>query len=97
MTEFDLIGTLREWIQKSYSNYTIKLLEEDYYESNIPVYITTSEEISIRILCTKRLSEVIRRKEIKTDDLHKRIVIKVLKDDGTSFLRLSDLIVSRVV
>ena len=92
MAQFDYLGSLKEWLSKEYTFYKIIILESDYKESNIPVFISTAEQVGLRIFCTKDLSNSIRNNERSIEQLNENIIIKVTREDGTSFIRLSDVV-----
>lgn len=97
MDKFDYLGTLKEWLNREYSNYVLRILDEDLNNSNIPVYITTAEEVGIRIKCTKRLSEALRNGERTTEQLNENIIIKVSPANKNSFYRISDVVYGDVI
>ena len=97
-TNFDLIGTLNEWLNKNYStNYVIRILEDDMNKVNIPIYILTEEEIEIRILCTKDLSVSIRNGERNVAELKENIIYKVIPSNRKPYYRLTEVIVVGIV
>jgi len=92
MDKFEYLGTLKEWLNRDYSILKITILEQDLNEKNIPIFISTFEEVGLRLFCTISLSNAIRNKKRSIEELKKNIVVKVIRDDGKSFFRLSELI-----
>ena len=93
MDKFNYLGTLQEWLNRDYKDFKINILDQDLSEKNIPIFISTFEEVGLRLFCTISLSNAIRNKKRSKEELRKNIVVKVIKDDGTSFFRLSELVV----
>jgi hypothetical protein len=97
-TNFVFIGTLNEWLNNNYSsNYVIRILESDMNKVNIPVYISTEEEIEIKMLCTKDLSVSIRNGERSVAELKENIIYKVIPSNRKPFYRLTEVIVVAVL
>jgi hypothetical protein len=97
MEKFNHLGTLKEWLNREYSNYVIRILDEDLNDSNIPVYITTTEEVGIRIKCTKKLSQALRNGERTAEQLNENIIIKVSPTNNNPFYRISDVVYGDVI
>lgn len=98
MEKFDSLGTLHEWLGKEFTpNYSLRIINEDLNSLNIPIIISTEEEVVIRILCTKDLSDSIRKGERTINELNENIVYKVLPKNGKPFYRLSTVIFNSLI
>lgn len=96
-SEIDDLGSLKRFLW-CYPKYEIVIYPDDYQKANIPIYIVTFEDVTITLLCSKDLSNEIRLYGVKNgmilsdntllNDLNSHNVVRLYRNDGTSYIRL---------
>lgn len=88
--KFEHLGILSEF-GKKYNVIDISWNKDEFVLNNIPIYLFTRDQLTIRILCTKDLSIAIKNGERQLDQIWDNKVIRVIQEDGNSILRISGL------
>jgi len=89
-TKFEHLGIVREF-GKIYNVIDISWDKAEFVLNNIPIYLITKDQLTIRILCSKELSIAIKNGDIQLDQIWDNLVIRVIQEDGNSILRISGL------
>jgi len=89
-TKFEHLGIVREF-GKIYNVIDISWDKAEFVLNNIPIYLITKDQLTIRILCSKELSIAIKNGDIQLDQIWNNKVIRVIQEDGNSILRISGL------
>ena len=90
-TKFEHLGIVREF-GKIYNVIDISWDKAEFVLNNIPIYLITKDQLTIRILCSKELSIAIKNGDIQLDQIWNNKVIRVIQEDGNSILRISGLL-----
>jgi hypothetical protein len=93
---FEYLGIVSEF-GKKYNVIDIYWDKSEFVKTNIPIYLITRDQLTIQILCTKNLSHAIKNGERQLDQIWDNMVIRKIKEDGNSILRISAVVISRFV
>ena len=93
---FEYLGIVSEF-GKKYNVIDIYWDKSEFVKTNIPIYLITRDQLTIQILCTKNLSHAIKNGESQLDQIWDNMVIRKIKEDGNSILRISAVVISRFV
>ncbi len=91
-TNIEHLGTVREF-GEIYNVIDISWDKSEFYLNNIPIYLITKDQLTIRILCSFDLSNAIKNGDKQLDKIWDNKVIRVIQEDGNSILRISGLTV----
>ena len=65
---------------------------EDTSNANIKLKISSEQEIEIIIICSRSLSDIIRKEKRLPANIYDYNVLRIVKNNGTSYIRVSQLI-----
>nr|WP_315173344.1 hypothetical protein [uncultured Flavobacterium sp.] len=87
--KFEYLGSLKEYCNK-YGRCVISY--EDTNDANVKIKISSEQEIEINILCSRSLSDIIRNKKELPTNIYDYNVLRIINNNGTSYIRLSQVI-----
>ena len=96
MRQVIYLGSLKEWLVPIFSTEDIgyiRVLPGETSKKYIPVLISFKGDVSIRLSCSKTLSDQIRSGEINQNQLLNSFVVKVVTEKGKTLIRLTHFFV----
>jgi hypothetical protein len=87
--KFEDLGSIEEFFS-GYGDSSVSI--EDIDEINIRLTIVSNQEIKFEILCSTRLSSIIRQYGGFPDEMEKYRILKITKNDGSKYIRVSQSI-----
>lgn len=87
--KFEDLGSIEEFFS-DYGDSSVSI--EDIDEINIRLTIVSNQEIKFEILCSTPLSSIIRQNGGFPDGMEKYRILKITKDDGRKYIRVSQSI-----
>lgn len=87
--KFEDLGSIEEFLS-SYGDCSVSI--DDIDEPNIGLTIVSNQEIEFKILCSTPLSSIIRQNGGFPEGMEKYRILKITKDDGSKYIRVSQSI-----
>lgn len=84
--KFEDLGSIEEFLS-SYGDCSVSI--DDIDEPNIRISIVSNQEIEFKILCSTPLSSIIRQNGGFPEGMEKYRILKITKDDGSKYIRVS--------
>jgi len=87
--KFEDLGSVEEFFSR-YGDCSVSI--DDIDEPNIRLTIISNQEIEFKLLCSNALSEIIRQETGFPKGMERYRILRITKNDGTSYIRVSQSI-----